>query len=82
MTARRALRVAHFSDMHYGPRNLVEADRCFGAAIERAAERDVDVAVISGDSTDHALDLHSPSAVACCRRPKTDPPTRSVPTEN
>jgi exonuclease SbcD len=68
MTPRSALRVAHFSDLHYGPRNLAEADRCFGAAIERAVELGVDVAAISGDSTDHALDLHSPSAVALVSR--------------
>lgn len=68
MTPHSALRVAHFSDLHYGPRNLAEADRCFGAAIERAVELGVDVAVISGDSTDHALDLHSPSAVALVSR--------------
>lgn len=68
MTTRPALRVAHFSDLHYGPRNLAEADRCFGAAIERAVDIGVDVAVISGDSTDHALDLHSPSAVALVSR--------------
>jgi exonuclease SbcD len=68
MTTRSALRVAHFSDLHYGPRNLAEADRCFGAAIERAVDAGVDVAVISGDSTDHALDLHSPSAVALVSR--------------
>lgn len=68
MTMRSALRVAHFSDLHYGPRNLAEADRCFGAAIERAVELGVDVAVISGDSTDHAVDLHSPSAVALVSR--------------
>jgi len=64
MNARSALRVAHFSDLHYGPRNLAEADRCFAAAIERAVEGGVHAAVISGDSTDHALDLHSPSAAA------------------
>lgn len=68
MTTHSALRVAHFSDLHYGPRNLAEADRCFGAAIERAVEVGVNVAVISGDSTDHALDLHSPSAVALVSR--------------
>ena len=68
MTTRSALRVAHFSDLHYGPRNLAEADRCFGAAIERAVDAGVDAAVISGDSTDHALDLHSPSAVALVSR--------------
>jgi exonuclease SbcD len=68
MTGRRSLRLAHFSDLHYGPRNLAEADRCFGAAIERAVEIGVDAAVISGDSTDHALDLHSPSATALVTR--------------
>lgn len=68
MTPRSALRVAHFSDLHYGPRNLAEADRCFGAAIRRAVDIGIDAAVISGDSTDHALDLHSPSAVALVSR--------------
>jgi exonuclease SbcD len=63
-----ALRVAHFSDLHYGPRNLAEADRCFGAAIERAVALGIDAAVISGDSTDHALDLHSPSTTALVAR--------------
>ena len=56
------IRVAHFSDLHYGGRTLAEADRCFGAAIDRAIALGADVAVISGDSTDHALDLHSPAA--------------------
>ena len=30
------IRLAHFSDLHYGTKNLAEADRCFGAAIDRA----------------------------------------------
>jgi exonuclease SbcD len=68
MNGANTLRVAHFSDLHYGPRNLAEADRCFAAAIERAIEVGVHAAVISGDSTDHALDLHSPSAVALVSR--------------
>lgn len=63
-SATHVLRVAHFSDLHYGPRNLQEADRCFGAAIDRAVELGVDAAVISGDSTDHALDLHAPAVSA------------------
>jgi len=57
------LRVAHLSDLHYGPRHLEEADRCFSAAVDRAIELAVDVAVISGDATDHALDLHAPSVL-------------------
>ncbi|MFO1195152.1 MAG: metallophosphatase family protein [Rhodoferax sp.] len=68
MNGQGALRVAHFSDLHYGPRNLAEADRCFAAAIERALASGAQAAVISGDSTDHALDLHSPAAVALVSR--------------
>lgn len=57
------IRVAHFSDLHYGHKTLGEADRCFGAAIDHAVDAGVQVAVISGDSTDHALDLHAPAAL-------------------
>lgn len=56
------IRIAHFSDLHYGIKTLAEADRCFGAAIDRAMDLGVDAAVVSGDATDHALDLHSPAA--------------------
>jgi exonuclease SbcD len=56
------MRIAHFSDLHYGTKTLAEADRCFGAAIDRAVELGVQAAVISGDATDHALDLHAPAA--------------------
>lgn len=55
------LRIAHFSDLHYGPRCLDEADHCFGAAVDMALAEDVDAAVLSGDATDHALDLHAPA---------------------
>lgn len=68
MNGASAWRVAHFSDLHYGPRNLAEADRCFAAAIERAIELGAQAAVISGDSTDHGLDLHSPAAAALVAR--------------
>ena len=56
------MRIAQFSDLHYGTKTLVEADRCFGAAIDRAVALGVQAAVISGDATDHALDLHAPAA--------------------
>lgn len=55
------IRIAHFSDLHYGPKNLVEADRCFAAAIDRAIALGADAAVVSGDTTDHGLDLHAPA---------------------
>lgn len=56
------IRIAQFSDLHYSAKNLVEADRCFSHAVDRAIALKVDAAVVSGDSTDHALDLHSPAA--------------------
>jgi exonuclease SbcD len=56
------IRIAHFSDLHYGPKSLIEADRCFGSAIDQAIALGVQAAVLSGDSTDHALDLHAPAA--------------------
>src|SRR5574338_495742 len=56
------IRIAHFSDLHYGPKTLGEADRCFGAAIDRAIDLGAEAAVLSGDATDHALDLHAPAA--------------------
>ena len=55
------IQLAHFSDLHYSQKNLPEADRCFGAAIDEAICRGATAAVISGDATDHALDVHSPA---------------------
>jgi hypothetical protein len=40
-------RIAQFSDLHYSAKNLTEADRCFGQAIDRAIEMRVEAAVIS-----------------------------------
>jgi exonuclease SbcD len=55
--------IAHFSDLHYGAATLEEADRCFGAAVGRAIAENVAAAVITGDATDHGLDLHEPATV-------------------
>jgi exonuclease SbcD len=57
------MRIAHFSDLHYGAATLEEADRCFGAAIDRAMAENVDAAILSGDATDHGLDLHEPATL-------------------
>ena len=61
------IRIAQFSDLHYSAKNLVEADRCFRHAVDHAIALKVDAAVVSGDSTDHALDLHSPAAERLAR---------------
>ncbi|MGU7775692.1 metallophosphoesterase family protein [Burkholderia sp. MR1-5-21] len=55
------MKIAHFSDLHYSPENLEEADRCFRFAVGDAIARGAHLAVISGDSTDHRLDAHAPA---------------------
>src|ERR1700687_596550 len=61
------MRGAHFSDLHYGGATLTEVDRCFSFAVDQAIARGVDCAVISGDSTDHALEVHAPAVEALAR---------------
>lgn len=62
------IRVGHFSDLHYCEKNLEEADRCFAFAVGEAIRRGIDAAVISGDATDHALDVHNPAVVRLARQ--------------
>lgn len=62
------IRVGHFSDLHYSARNLEEADRCFAFAVDDAIRRGIDVAVLSGDATDHALELHNPAVERLLRQ--------------
>ncbi len=62
------IRIAHFSDLHYADDTLAEVDHCFGYAVEEAIRRSADVAVISGDTTDHSLPAHSPAFAALARR--------------
>lgn len=64
------MKIMHASDLHYSPTNLVEADRCFGFAVEEGIKRKVEVAIISGDSTDHRLEAHSPAFLALAKRLK------------
>lgn len=62
------LTIAHFSDLHYAEETLPEADRCFTFAVDEAIRSRVDVAIITGDSTDHALHAHSPAVAALARQ--------------
>ena len=56
------MRIAHLSDLHFGdPKTLAEVERCTAFAIDAAVDAGAELAVISGDSTDHAIDVHSPS---------------------
>ena len=61
------IKVAQFSDLHFSGKNLDEAGRCFGFAVDQAIRHGVDAAVISGDATDHALDVHCPAVERLAR---------------
>lgn len=61
------LTIAHFSDLHYADETLPEVDTCFRFAVDEAIRRCVDVAIITGDTTDHALPAHSPAFAALAR---------------
>lgn len=63
-------KIAHFSDLHYCAANLNEADRCFSAAVTEAIAGGFDCAVITGDSTEHALDAHAPPTKALAEQIK------------
>lgn len=62
------VRVAQMTDLHYCATNLEESDRCFTAAVTQAISQSVDCAIITGDSTDHAMDVHSPAFVALAKQ--------------
>ena len=55
------MKVAQFSDLHYAPGNLAEADRCFTFAVSNAIDAGAQIGIVTGDSTDHRLDAHSPA---------------------
>src|SRR5215813_9888433 len=61
------IRIMQVSDLHYSAKHLAEADRCFSFAVDQAIAAGIDAAVIAGDATDHALELHSPAAAALAR---------------
>lgn len=60
--------IAQMSDLHYATETLAEVDKCFTHAVDAAIQRNVAVAVISGDATDHELGLHAPAVEALARQ--------------
>lgn len=67
MPIQSAVRVCHMSDLHYSGKNLAESEACFAHAVVHTVAVGAECAVVSGDSTDHALDAHSPAFVALAR---------------
>lgn len=55
------MRVAHFSDLHFCQEHLTEVDPCMASAVDAAIDEEVDLVIISGDATDHRLDLNAPA---------------------
>jgi exonuclease SbcD len=63
------MRVAQLSDLHFGDaKTLSEVEGCTKAGVDAIIARGAEIAVISGDSTDHAIDVHSPAFVALARQ--------------
>jgi len=62
------MRIAHLSDLHFCPKHLTQVDACMAHAIDTARCAEAELAVITGDSTDHALDAHSPAFAALAKR--------------
>ena len=62
--------VAQMSDLHFCAKNLEESNRTFGFSVDDAIRRNVAAAIITGDSTDHALDAHDPALIALARHIK------------
>lgn len=55
------IRVAHLSDVHFGPSALEEVQKCASAALSEIAANPPDVVLLSGDLFDHRLEAHAPA---------------------
>lgn len=62
------MKIGHLSDLHYSGEYLTEVESCTKYAVDALIQAGVDAVVISGDATDHRLDMHSPAAIALVRQ--------------
>ena len=62
------MKIAQFSDLHYANETLLEVDCCMGTAVDVAIARGVELAVVSGDATDHGINVHAPAFVALAKQ--------------
>lgn len=58
------MRILHLADLHYGPRHLAWIERAMTHAIDTAIAARCDLAILAGDSFDHALTVHEPAFAA------------------
>ena len=62
------MKVFHVADLHYGPRHLAWVDRAMTHAVDVAIAERCDLAIVAGDSFDHALNVHEPAVAAYLRQ--------------
>lgn len=62
------IRLMHASDLHYCQKHLEWVDQAFAFACEDAVSNGAEVAILSGDSFDAAVQLHEPAVHAFFRR--------------
>jgi exonuclease SbcD len=62
------MKLLHIADLHYGPRHLAWIEKAMSHAVDTAIAEKCDLAVIAGDSFDHALSTHDPAFVAYVRQ--------------
>lgn len=66
----KEIEIAHTSDIHYCPKNLVEADRCMGEFVANCRASKPTAIVLAGDLTEHRLEAHSVPFRALANRVK------------
>lgn len=62
------VKIAQMSDLHYSAATLEESERCFSSAVAESIAQKIDCAIITGDTSDHHLDAHSPALQALGRQ--------------
>lgn len=64
-----SVRILHISDIHYGRNGQLDwIDRAMTHAVDTGIDAGCELAVISGDSFDHALSTHEPAFTAFVRQ--------------
>jgi DNA repair protein SbcD/Mre11 len=62
------IRVLHLADIHYCPKHFKWVDRAMTYAVDTGVAQGCDLAIIAGDSFDHAMGTHEPAFAAFVRQ--------------
>ena len=61
-------RILHLADLHYCPKHLAWVDRAMTHAVDTGIAEGCHLAILAGDSFDHALSVHEPAFTAYVRQ--------------